>query len=267
MDEASKDFHHVPRRNFLLTSRFHSLLELQQVGQLCDVELVTSSERYIPAHRVVLAAGSPYFRAMFAGSLSESAQRHVLVVNFDSDIVEAVVKYCYNGDFTLPADMVKVLIVAADYYGIVSLYHECSHFLERNLNPSNCLTLKTLARLHGFSHLFEECTKFACDNFEAIIVCEEFVSLPCEDLKDLISRDEIEVTCEDKVYSAGFTTIWIQGRSLSFKLWPLSVSHWFLQCSFLMLWNGKTCWSKMIGAKSTSMKLPSISNLQRSGVS
>ena len=202
MDVIPNDFHHVPQRGFILTSRFRSLYELQQVGQLCDVELVTNNGCQIPTHRVVLAACSPYFRAMFAGSLSESAQPSISVVDFDSDIVEAVVKYSYNADFTLPADRVRVLIVAADYYQIAPLYDKCLHYLEQNLNPSNCLALKTLARLHGFSHLFKACTKFACDNFEVAIACEEFVNIPCEDLEDLISRDEVEVACEEKVYSA-----------------------------------------------------------------
>lgn len=35
-----------------------------------------------------------------------------------------------------------------------------------------------------------------------MIDSDEFLNVPCEDLKDLISRDGIEVICEEKVYAA-----------------------------------------------------------------
>lgn len=33
-------------------------------------------------------------------------------------------------------------------------------------------------------------------------MCDEYLYLPCDQLKDLISKDEVRVTCEEKVYSA-----------------------------------------------------------------
>ena len=46
--------------------------------ELCDV-MITVGARKIYAHKVILAACSPYFRAMFTGAMSESSQTEVTI--------------------------------------------------------------------------------------------------------------------------------------------------------------------------------------------
>ena len=45
--------------------------QLRKLNALCDVELVVDFERF-PAHRVLLASCSDYFRAMFTNTVSAS---------------------------------------------------------------------------------------------------------------------------------------------------------------------------------------------------
>ena len=49
---------------------------LRHTGDLCDVTIVVGSRR-INAHKVVLSACSPYFKAMFTGEMTESRQQEV----------------------------------------------------------------------------------------------------------------------------------------------------------------------------------------------
>ena len=46
-----------------------SMNQLRKLNALCDVELVVDYERF-PAHRVLLASCSDYFRAMFTNTVS-----------------------------------------------------------------------------------------------------------------------------------------------------------------------------------------------------
>lgn len=55
--------------------------------------------RRVPAHRLVLSAGSEYFAAMFTSSLRESGQDEIELMNVDGDALWALVLYCYTGDF------------------------------------------------------------------------------------------------------------------------------------------------------------------------
>lgn len=52
----------------------------------------------VPAHRLVLSAGSEYFAAMFTSSLRESAQNEIELMDVDGDALWALVLYCYTGN-------------------------------------------------------------------------------------------------------------------------------------------------------------------------
>lgn len=51
--------------------------------ELSDVVLNVGSREPIYAHRVVLSACSPYFRAMFTGELAESRQTEITIRDID----------------------------------------------------------------------------------------------------------------------------------------------------------------------------------------
>ena len=53
------------------TDAFNRLIEMRDSKKLCDV-IIHVGELTVNAHRVVLAACSPYFTAMFSGEMKES---------------------------------------------------------------------------------------------------------------------------------------------------------------------------------------------------
>lgn len=55
---------------------------LRRHRELCDVVLNVGG-RKIFAHRVILSACSPYFRAMFTGELAESRQTEITIRDID----------------------------------------------------------------------------------------------------------------------------------------------------------------------------------------
>lgn len=184
------------------TNSLASLYSMQQDQQLCDIVLETECGNQIAAHRVVLAASSPYFRAMFVNNLAESFQRNVYIKEIDFDILQAVVKYAYNSEVSLPSDRVLLLLIACDLLQIQPLFQKCCEFLEKNIRPENCLSLRAFASMHNCTQLQKLCTEFSSNHFEEVIHCNEYLSLPFDQLKDLISRDELRVSDEEHVYVA-----------------------------------------------------------------
>lgn len=64
---------------------------LRRHRELCDVVLNVGN-RKIFAHRVILSACSPYFRAMFTGELAESRQTEVTI----RDIGKIFFCFCFH---------------------------------------------------------------------------------------------------------------------------------------------------------------------------
>ena len=201
MDCSRSCFYHASESSNALCS-FQSLYNLQQSGQFCDVVLEISAEHRILAHRVVLAASSPYFRAMFTSALLERAKKTVSVREFDRDIISAIVMHAYNASFSLPSDRVLTLLVAADFFQVLPLLQECTSFLQQRLNPDNCLGLRSIAGQCKLLPLYGSCQDFACEYFEEVMASGEYLSVPCDELIDLISSDDLRVSREEVVYSA-----------------------------------------------------------------
>ena len=68
--------------------------------ELSDVTLVVD-EREITAHRVILAACSPYFRAMFLSGFSEASEQKIHLKEVDADALQLIVDYFYTTELEL----------------------------------------------------------------------------------------------------------------------------------------------------------------------
>lgn len=185
-----------------------SLSEMQKANQLCDVTLETQDGGQIRAHRAVLSACSPFFHAMFTSNLSESRNDLVKIWEIDIDILYAIIHYCYASSFEFPAHKILALLCASDRLTMDGLFNECSFHLEGQLSASNCLSLRAYAELHNCHRLYKLCTEFVCEHFIDVATSEEFLSLPCEQLKILLSMDGLKVSKEEEIYEA--VMMWVK---------------------------------------------------------
>ena len=74
---------------------------------LCDVQLEAEGVE-IPAHRVVLAACSSYFNAMFTGELSESRAHKILLQEVDGKALGLLVDFVYTSEIQVTEENVQV---------------------------------------------------------------------------------------------------------------------------------------------------------------
>ncbi|KAK6022329.1 BTB/POZ domain protein, partial [Ostertagia ostertagi] len=88
------------------------LAELRRDSHLCDVTLVAEGTR-INAHRVVLAASSNYFKAMFTNDMAESRMDEIEMVNIKAPTLETLVNYCYTGRIEISGTNVLSILPAA----------------------------------------------------------------------------------------------------------------------------------------------------------
>lgn len=160
----------------LLASDRYARLILAQINKMrlradfCDVGLKVGS-RVFRVHRLVLAASSPYFSALFSGGMREADKEEVQILGVETEVFEVLLDFIYTGlhpscysyfhvllkfyifySFVnnnatlLPLGLISVtvenvqeLMVAADMLQLNEVVSVCGEFLKGHMDPSNCV--------------------------------------------------------------------------------------------------------------------------------
>lgn len=180
---------------------FSGLHSLRKDEKLCDIQ-ISVGESSLKSHRVVLAAASSYFNAMFTGDLKESRQDKVVLFGVEFSALEDLVNFCYTGRIEINVDNVQNLLSASSLLQLASVKQACVEFLHSVLHPSNCLGIRSFADTYSCVDLVEAADVFAVKNFSEVARSEEFLTLSPEKVVEMISREELNVRTEEEVFEA-----------------------------------------------------------------
>jgi hypothetical protein len=121
------------------------------------------------AHKCILAARSPVFKAMFNYRLKENLTNRVIIEDCKPDVVKAMLKYIYTA--SLPDDINNIaidLFIAAEKYYIESLKLKVREHLVENLNSENVLQTYILSELYDDSMLRKQSLKYITENIDQV---------------------------------------------------------------------------------------------------
>ncbi|KAB0397670.1 hypothetical protein E2I00_019013, partial [Balaenoptera physalus] len=127
---------------------------------LCDVVIVAEDVE-IEAHRVVLAACSPYFCAMFTGDMSESKAKKIEIKDVDGQTLSKLIDYIYTAEIEVTEENVQVLLPAASLLQLMDVRQNCCDFLQSQLHPTNCLGIRAFADVHTCTDLLQQANAYA----------------------------------------------------------------------------------------------------------
>ncbi|VAI27289.1 unnamed protein product [Triticum turgidum subsp. durum] len=176
--------------------------ELLQSEQGADVRFIVGGETFA-AHRCVLAARSPVFKAELFGAMKESSAAGIHIHGMRPEVFRNLLQFVYTEE--LPsvtqeeedeAAMAQHLLVAADRYGMERLKLLCENRLCEHINVNTVVTTLVLAEQHGCPGLKESCFQFLLNSssttLEAVIATDDFdnvLSKSCPNLlKELMLR-------------------------------------------------------------------------------
>ena len=183
---------------------FAELNSLRGHGKLCDVVLVAGSER-IPAHRVILASLSHYFRAMFTGEMAESRMREIVINGVEPSALVSLVDYAYTAFVKVTESNVQSLLAAASALQFDEVKDAASQFLLRHLDAENCLGIKRFAEAHGCNQLHSAAEVYAAHWFSDVCKREEYLSLSLPDVVLYLGNDRLNVEAEYVVFEAALS--------------------------------------------------------------
>ncbi|CAA9999827.1 unnamed protein product [Nesidiocoris tenuis] len=184
--------------NFL---HFQMMSMMRTHRMLTDVKLIVNSETF-EAHKLMLAAASPYFKAMFTGGLKESQCSEVTLHGICPSIMGRLLSFIYTGQIQITELAVCQILPAASMLQITDVIKACCIFLERQLSPINALGIAGFAEQHGCLELHKKANEFIMQHFAEVCQEEEFIQLSPKQLIELIRRDELNVREETEVYNA-----------------------------------------------------------------
>jgi hypothetical protein len=176
---------------------------------LCDTILIVEEHKFA-AHKNILAASSPYFLGLFTTELrghSKGIPQVVQLEGFDGSIMEVLLNYIYTGEARLTEENVRELVFAADYLLINDLKTKGSEFMETNLTPENCLSVRAFAEKYDCKELLLKAEDFIIEKFIEVSKSEEFLLLEADQLEQLISCSDIVVESEEEVYEGLVTWV------------------------------------------------------------
>ena len=197
--DESEEYHFVESSHS--SQVLQGLNSLRLSGQFCDMTICCEETEYL-CHKIVLASFSPYFQAMFSADLKESRQSKVTINGVEPGMMQLLVDYAYTSEINITKANVQSLLSGANLLRILPVRDACCHFMEKNMDESNCLGIHCFAEAHACTELQEKAKVFTLRYFPNVCEQEEFLNLVQSKLVEFVSDDGLTVDSEELVFSA-----------------------------------------------------------------
>lgn len=122
----------------------------------------------IQVHKLVLAACSPYFKAMFTNNFKECLASEVTLKDVCPQVIGRLVDYAYTSRITVGEKCVLHVLLAAMRFQIEDVAKACCDFLIKNLEPSNVIGIARFAEEIGCIELHHRCREYINSHFSEV---------------------------------------------------------------------------------------------------
>ncbi|KAG9260087.1 kelch-like protein 33 isoform X1 [Astyanax mexicanus] len=174
----------------------------------CDIIIKTENGECFPAHRLILAAGGDYFRALFCGGLRESEEEVVCLRGVQACVLRSLFQFIYSGQLNLGWTNVWDVTEAAMQFQLQGALTLCLNFLQDRMDDGSCLDTLSLAEAYGLEQLGRAAEDYILAHFQRVSEGEKFKDLPCLYLERLLERDALSADSEVAVFRA--VVAWVE---------------------------------------------------------
>ncbi|KAM6990203.1 kelch-like protein 40a [Tautogolabrus adspersus] len=175
------------------------LCDLLENDKFVDCVLKIQDKEF-PCHRLVLAASSPFFKAMFLSDLEESKKREIVLKDVEPGVMGMILRYLYTSDISLTEQNVQDIFMVANMYQIPSIFSVCVSYLQEKLVLGNCLAIFRLGLLLDCPRLTLPAREFICERYQVVVRDQDFLQLGPSELAIIITSDALNVEREEQVF-------------------------------------------------------------------
>ncbi|XP_043268939.1 speckle-type POZ protein isoform X1 [Venturia canescens] len=159
---------------------------------LCDVTLELGDSK-IPAHKVILAAHSKVFEAMFTNPMKEQHENDIKVIDMEVEVFKEFLNYLYTGEVTDLDKMADEILAVADYYQVSPLKTICEVYMLENLCEDNAVKYIIFGDKFSCKALKDEALHFLRQSqtlLEKALIEESSETITC--LKAILKNNTVE---------------------------------------------------------------------------
>ena len=152
----------------------------------------SESRKMIPAHKFVLAIGSPVFYAMFFGEMAET-KNSIELPDCEYESLLELFRYLYTDEVNLTRSNVMHVLYLAKKYILPSLADKCSAYLHENLGASNVFSILPHAKKFDDQDLENRCWEVIEKHTEKAVTSDEFVTLDRSLVESVVKKEVLNV--------------------------------------------------------------------------
>ena len=152
----------------------------------------SESRKMIPAHKFVLAIGSPVFYAMFFGEMAET-KNSIELPDCEYESLLELFRYLYTDEVNLTGSNVMHVLYLAKKYILPSLADKCSAYLYENLGASNVFSILPHAKKFDDQDLEKRCWEVIEKHTEEAVTSDEFVTLERLLVESVVKKEVLNV--------------------------------------------------------------------------
>jgi hypothetical protein len=171
---------------------------MKELAEMIDVVLIAEGEKF-PCHRLVLAAFSPYFKAMFTCGLLECTQREVTLHDITAESVSVILQYMYSAALEINNANVQTVAMAAYFMQMEGVFGMCQKYMMGHMDASNCVGIYYFARQIGAEDLSDQSRKYLHQHFAEVSLHEEILDIELHQFLTLIESDDLNVSREENI--------------------------------------------------------------------
>ncbi|CAO2211639.1 unnamed protein product [Urochloa humidicola] len=146
--------------------------------ETCDVSFVINGESF-PAHRAILAARSPVFKAQLFGSMADAKMSSITLHDIAPTTFNAMLRFVYTDSLPGGDENFEDLLAAADRYALDRLKLMCARRLWEKVSVDTVASTLVCAETYNCPELKTKCIGFFAEekNFRKAVFTDGFVQL------------------------------------------------------------------------------------------
>ncbi|XP_034949560.1 BTB/POZ domain-containing protein 6-B-like [Chelonus insularis] len=178
---------------------------LLESGELVDCKFIVGQkpqQEVIEGHKLLLAMASPVFKAMFYGSIPETANS-IPIPDVHPETFKTLLKYIYTDKVELKSfELTYKLIYCSEKYMLQYLVEQCVTYLSSHLSPHNVCEAYELAKLYKYVDLETECLNMLCNRTSEVLKEPSWEEVELDTLLTIFKQNDLNIVSEIELLAA-----------------------------------------------------------------